>query len=111
MDASRQVGELTEATLSDMGFELVINCTWASLQGLMPPVPSTVFAPQCAAYDMVYTPNGSTPFLDKARACGAAITSDGLGMLVEQAAESFFIWRGVRPDTRPVLEMLRAPPS
>lgn len=88
-------------------FELVINCTSASLQGQVPPVPGSVFGPKCAAYDMVYTPTGNTPFLDMARACGAALTADGLGMLVEQAAESFFIWRGVRPDTAPVLAMLR----
>ena len=95
--------------LNGMGFELVINSTSASLQGLVPPIPGSVFAPGCAAYDMVYAPGGNTPFLDKARDCGAAIASDGLGMLVEQAAESFHIWRGVRPDTRPVLDMLRAP--
>src|SRR5690606_22712651 len=94
--------------LNGMSFELVINSTSASLQGLVPPVPGSVFAPECTAYDMVYAPGGRTPFLDMARECGAAITADGLGMLVEQAAESFFIWRGVRPDTRPVLEMLRA---
>ena len=72
-----------------------------------PPIPGTVFAPQCAAYDMVYAPGGNTPFLDKARDCGAAIAADGLGMLVEQAAESFLLWRGVRPDTGPVLAALR----
>ena len=96
------------AELNGMGFELVINSTSASLQGLAPPVPGAVFAPQCAAYDMVYAPGGDTPFLAKARECGAAVTADGLGMLVEQAAESFTIWRGVRPDTRPVLELLRS---
>jgi shikimate dehydrogenase len=94
--------------LNGMGFELVINSTSASLQGLVPPVPGTVFAPQCAAYDMVYAPGGDTPFLARARDCGAVIAADGLGMLVEQAAESFQIWRGVRPDTRPVLALLRA---
>ncbi|MPZ43440.1 MAG: shikimate dehydrogenase [Betaproteobacteria bacterium] len=94
--------------LNGMGFELVINSTSASLQGLVPPVPGSVFAPECAAYDMVYAPGGNTPFLDKARDCGAAIATDGLGMLVEQAAESFHVWRGIRPDTRPVLAMLRA---
>ncbi len=94
--------------LHGTSFELVVNCTSASLQGLVPPVPGSVFAPECAAYDMVYTASGRTPFLDLAAECGAAITADGLGMLVEQAAESFWIWRQVRPDTRPVLAMLRA---
>jgi shikimate dehydrogenase len=94
--------------LAGTAFDLVINSTSASLQGTIPPVPGSVFAQDCVVYDMVYAAGGTTPFLTMARECGAAITSDGLGMLVEQAAESFFIWRGVRPDTRPVLEMLRA---
>jgi len=94
--------------LAGTAYELVINATSASLQGAVPPVPRSVFAPDCVAYDMVYAAGGQTPFLDMARECGAIVTSDGLGMLVEQAAESFFIWRGVRPETRPVLEMLRS---
>ena len=94
--------------LSGSAFDLVINSTSASLQGMVPPVPGSVFAQDCVAYDLVYAAGGSTPFLDRARECGAALTSDGLGMLVEQAAESFFIWRGMRPDTAPVLAMLRA---
>ncbi len=93
--------------LNGTAFELVINSTSASLQGLVPPIPGAAFAPQCTAYDMVYAPGGDTPFLARARDCGAAIAVDGLGMLVEQAAESFLIWRGVRPDTRPVLALLR----
>ena len=64
-----------------------------------------MFAPGALAYDMVY--GRDTPFLAAARAAGAA-TADGLGMLVEQAAESFLFWRGVRPDTRAVLAALRA---
>jgi shikimate dehydrogenase len=97
--------------LNGTSFELVINSTSASLQGLVPPVPGSAFAPGCVAYDMVYAPGGDTPFLAKARECGAQVAVDGLGMLVEQAAESFYIWRGVRPDTRPVLDMLRAQAS
>lgn len=94
--------------LAGVAFDLVINATSASLQGNIPPVPRSVFAQDCVVYDMVYAAGGTTPFLDLARECGALTTSDGLGMLVEQAAESFYIWRGVRPDTAPVLAMLKA---
>jgi len=93
--------------VADAAYELVINATSASLHGNVPPVPRSVFADGCVAYDMVYAAGGRTPFLDMAQDCGALVTSDGLGMLVEQAAESFYIWRGMRPQTRPVLEMLR----
>jgi len=93
--------------LAGTSFDIVINSTSASLHGALPPISGAVFSTDCVAYDMVYTPNGSTPFLDLARESGARVVADGLGMLVEQAAESFFIWRGVRPDTRPVLELLR----
>lgn len=85
-------------------FEIVINATSASLGGEAPPVSPQVLKGATLAYDMVY--GRDTPFLAAARRAGAR-RSDGLGMLVEQAAESFFIWRGVRPATRPVLEKLR----
>jgi len=86
-------------------FDLVINATSAGLAGEAAPLPAGVFAPGALAYDMVY--GRDTPFLAAARAAGVA-ASDGLGMLVEQAAESFFFWRGVRPETRAVLAALRA---
>jgi shikimate dehydrogenase len=86
-------------------FDLVINATSAGLADEMPALPAEVFARGALAYDMLY--GRETPFLRAARAAGAT-PSDGLGMLVEQAAESFFIWRGVRPDTRAVLAALRA---
>ena len=104
-------GNVRARAYNDLGgsaFDLIINSTSASLQGMVPPLPGSVFAQDCVAYDLVYAAGGTTPFLDRARECGAAVTADGLGMLVEQAAESFFIWRGVRPDTQPVLSMLRA---
>ncbi|HNI49690.1 MAG TPA: shikimate dehydrogenase, partial [Zoogloea sp.] len=66
-----------------------------------------LYAPGSLAYDMMYG-KGDTPFLAAARAQGAGRLADGLGMLVEQAAESFALWRGVRPDTAPVLAALRA---
>jgi shikimate dehydrogenase len=86
-------------------FDLVINATAASLAGDLPPLPSEVFADDALAYDMMY--GKDTPFLSFARARGAG-TADGLGMLVEQAAEAFCLWRGVRPDTASVMQLLRS---
>ena len=85
-------------------FDLVINATAASLSGDLPPLPAGVFAPGAQAYEMMY--GRDTPFLAYARGEGAQ-GSDGLGMLVEQAAEAFFVWRGVRPHTAPVLALLK----
>jgi shikimate dehydrogenase len=95
------------AEIAGMPFDLVINSTSAGLQGAMPPVAAANFAPGALAYDMVYG-KAAEGFLAIARRAGAS-ASDGLGMLVEQAAESFLIWHGVRPETRPVIEALRAP--
>jgi len=94
-------------TLPRHGFDIVINTSSAGLSGEAPPLPGSAFAAGAAAYDLVYG-QGETPFLAFARRSGAARLADGLGMLVEQAAESFFVWRGVRPATAPVLAMLRA---
>jgi len=91
--------------LAGEGFDLVINATSAGLSGDGPSLPTGILGPGILAYDMVY--GRDTPFLAAARAAGAR-PCDGLGMLVEQAAESFFVWRGVRPDVRPVLAKLRA---
>jgi len=88
----------------DMPFDLVINATAASLAGELPPLSPRIFAAGTLAYDMMY--GRDTPFLAFARSHGAA-TADGLGMLVEQAAEAFYLWRGVRPDTAPVIAALR----
>lgn len=92
--------------LAGHSFDIVINATSAGLTGEMPRLPEGVFAPGSLAYSMMYGPT-SIPFQNTARKLGAAIVSDGLGMLVEQAAESFFLWRGVRPDCAPVMTMLR----
>ena len=97
----------TYAVLAGSQFDLVVNATSASLAGMLPPLPPGVFARGALAYDMMYG-RGETPFLAFARGEGAATLADGLGMLVEQAAESFFIWRGLRPDTAPVLRLMRA---
>jgi shikimate dehydrogenase len=85
-------------------FDLVINATAASLAGELPPLSPRIFTDTTLAYDMMY--GRDTPFLGFARAQGAN-TADGLGMLVEQAAEAFYVWRGVRPDTTPVIAGLR----
>lgn len=92
--------------LAGRSFELVINGTSASLQGDLPPLPEGLFDDGALAYDMMYS-RERTPFLRWAAEHGAAQLADGLGMLVEQAAESFYLWHGKRPDTRPVIEKLR----
>lgn len=87
-------------------FDLVINATSASLVGALPPLPEGLLAAGANAYDMMY---GAEPtlFLNWAQGQGAGALADGLGMLVEQAAEAFSIWRGVRPETRPVIAKVR----
>lgn len=87
-------------------FDLLINATSASLSGAVPPLPAGVFGDRGAAYDMMY---GAAPtaFLRWAEAQGAAALADGLGMLVEQAAEAFALWRGLRPQTAPVIRQIR----
>lgn len=92
--------------LPGRSFDLVINGTSASLQGELPPLPDGLFNDGGLAYDMMYG-RERTPFLRWAGGHGAAQLADGLGMLVEQAAESFYIWHGKRPDTGPVIEKLR----
>jgi shikimate dehydrogenase len=74
----------------------------------LPPVPPSAFAPGCLAYDLVYG-KGLNPFLRLARDSGAGRLADGVGMLVEQAAEGFLWWRGVRPGTSTVIGMLGVP--
>jgi len=92
------------ANLAGRSFDLVINATSIGLGGAVLPLPASVFAPRCVAYEMVY--GRDTSFLKQAREAGARV-ADGLGMLVEQAAEAFFVWRGVRPHTAPVLAALK----
>ena len=88
------------------GFDLVINATSAGLSGEMPELPENLFTAESWAYDLVYA-DEPTQFMRWSLAHGAVNCSDGLGMLVEQAAEAFFIWRGVRPETQEVIQGLR----
>jgi shikimate dehydrogenase len=87
-------------------FDLVVNATSAGLDRGVVALPANVFAPGALAYDMMYG-EASRAFLAYAMSRGAARSADGLGMLVEQAAEAFFLWRGVRPATAAVLTVLR----
>ena len=86
-------------------YDLIINATSANLAGEMPELPPGLVGPETTCYDMAYG-RGQTPFTRWARSLDAARTCKGWGMLVEQAAESFLLWRGIRPDTAPVLEAL-----
>lgn len=94
------------AKLAGDRYDLIINATSSSLNDQLPPLPPRLFAPGALAYDLMYG-KGLTPFLAFAEANHAQTLADGLGMLVEQAAESFYVWRGVRPETQSVIAMLR----
>jgi len=87
-------------------FDLIINGTSASLQGKLPPLPENLLADSATAYDMMYSAE-PTAFVAWGNDHGAGLSVDGLGMLVEQAAESFYLWRGVRPVTQAVIATLR----
>jgi len=106
--ADRQGVRLSTQPLGEPGrdYDIVVNASASSLQVAPVPVPASVLAPGALAVDLMYGA-AAEPFLAWARAAGAR-PRDGLGMLVEQAAEAFFFWRGVRPETAPVLQALRA---
>ena len=92
--------------INNKRFDIVINGTSASLQGDLPAIPETVFDEHACSYDMMYA-NQATVFMQWSKENGAAHVFDGLGMLVEQAAEAFYIWREVRPETVSVIEKIR----
>jgi shikimate dehydrogenase len=105
------LGNISAGGFDELGgetFDIVINATAASLQGEVPPLPRGIFAPGALAYDLMYG-DAPTAFMQWAQRHGAARVSDGLGMLVEQAAESFLLWHDRRPETAPVITSLRAP--
>jgi shikimate dehydrogenase len=93
--------------LENRQFDLILNATSASLSGQLPPLPTGLLAEKGTCYDLAYG-NEPTAFVRWGLENHAAKSLDGLGMLVEQAAEAFFIWRGIRPKTRPVIELLNS---
>lgn len=104
--SSLTAGGLHEA-IRQGGWDLVINASSSSLGDAPPDLPTGLYSSRSLAYDMMYGPK-PTPFMRQAQLDGASAVSDGLGMLVGQAAESFLIWHGVRPDVAPVLSKLRS---
>jgi shikimate dehydrogenase len=109
--AAGPVAAIAPQELASRSFDVVINATSAGLSGdVALPWPDGLFRPHAFAYDMIYA-DRPTAFLRWAVAHGATRTADGLGMLIEQAAESFFLWRGVRPATAPVFALLRPAPA
>jgi shikimate dehydrogenase len=105
-DACLHQVSLTVQTFAELaqGYDVVINATSAGLQAEALPVSDVVFSAHSLAYDMMY--GRETPFMQQAHAASAQV-ADGLGMLVEQAAEAFYLWHGVRPETAPVIQSFR----
>lgn len=107
-DDFSDLGTITGCGLDEFGedsFDIIINGTSASLVGELPPLPASLIGEHTFCYDMMYA-SEATPFTQWASQHGAARVADGKGMLVEQAAESFRIWRGCKPETAPVIEAL-----
>jgi shikimate dehydrogenase len=104
-------GPVSGCGYGDLGserFDIVLNATSASLRGELPAVPASAFAGAALAYELAYG-KGLTPFLRLAQNAGVSRLADGVGMLVEQAAEAWVWWRGVRPPTRAVIDQLTVP--
>lgn len=104
------LGKISVTSFADLAgqhFDLILNATSASLHGELPPLPEDLIAKGGCCYDLMYA-DRPTAFVRWGLEHGAIISADGLGMLVEQAAEAFYIWRGVRPETAPVIWQLRA---
>jgi len=101
-------GNISGGGFADLStsFDVIINATAASLQGEVPPLPDNILNDNASCYDMMYS-NTDTAFITWAKQQGAAKTIDGLGMLAEQAAEAFRLWRGVKPETKTIIDMIR----
>jgi shikimate dehydrogenase len=109
----RMLGKILACQFQELGgqrFDLVINATSAGLKGEVPPFPPSILGPETLCYDLSYAMQ-DTPFVAWAKKNRAGGVAQGWGMLVEQAAESFYVWRGVRPDTRPVIARLPGSPG
>ena len=109
----RMLGKILACQFQELGgqrFDLVINATSAGLRGEVPPFPGSILGPETLCYDLSYAMQ-DTPFITWAKEHGAGRVAQGWGMLVEQAAESFYAWRGVRPDTGPVIARLPGSPG
>lgn len=105
-----QIGEISACgydALKNQQFDLILNATSASLSGKLPPLAENILAPKGNCYDLAYGVE-PTAFVKWGLQQGAEQSLDGLGMLVEQAAEAFFIWRGVRPETRGIIDFLNS---
>ncbi len=92
--------------IDDLAFDLIINATSASLDNDIPPIPDNIVGTETICYDLAYS-DKPTAFINWSATLNAKKSLDGLGMLIEQAAESYYIWRGFRPCTQPVFNMLR----
>lgn len=104
------VWDITPCAYEDLGhekYDLIIHATSAGLNNEVPPVPDSVLGINSICYDLMYDAQKPTAFVEWALNRGALRAYDGLGMLVEQAAESFYVWRGLRPTTGPVINLLR----
>jgi shikimate dehydrogenase len=107
MKHDTELQSLAYKELDQQRFDLIINATSAGLNDEVPPLPDNILGVNTICYDMMYNLERPTAFVKWARDRGALREFDGLGMLVEQAAESFFIWRGIRPDTADIIAQLR----
>jgi shikimate dehydrogenase len=109
-DAFRTIGDVRACGYDELNnekYDLIINGTSAGLNQEIPPIAPEVLGINSVCYDMMYNTSAPTAFVEWARSHGASRAIDGLGMLVEQAAESFYAWRGVLPETAGVIQSLR----